>query len=464
MNKITFGYLLSKGLLVFDQSLSVKNFKYIYYVDRKNKGNLEKDYFYRAYELRQKIHFLKKLAKMLAFRFKQKKIPKVYFELKKERINKLIGLRKELLDNEISNQLGVIVKTVSAKGYSLPLIKSATQVRGKDVYSIGKDIETILVSRHIQLVLSSLYKVKVNNRDLIISRLSTLSKDSSPKYIIRADVENFYESVDHKSLLDILHSSPKLSATPRRILTQLIRSYANLTGLHIGLPRGVGISAYLSEVYMENIDYEIYNLVDVTYYERYVDDLIVIFSPTKAEHTSSYLPQIKEIINSRKLILNHKTEELDLFTRTSQNFDYLGYHFNINNGNCVIKLSQNKKDKIKKRLIKSFDDFDKDYSKIPRKACKNLLIRIRFLTGNTRLLNSKSNAFVGVYFSNKFITNSSDLLALDRLLTHKLSTLKDKKLRTRLSKMSFLEGFEKRIFRKFNIEDLSLVSKGWKNG
>lgn len=449
---------------MFDQSLSVRNFRIIYDLDRKNKGSIEKDYFPVAFEHRLKIRFLKKLAKKLNSRHKNKLISKEYFEARKEKINKLIDLRKERLNNNVDERLTSIVQTVSEKGYSLPLTKSDSLIHGKEVYSIGKTIETILVSRHVQMVLSSLYKVKVNNRDLIISRLSTIAKDSSPKYIIRADVESFYESIDHKDLIDILHSSPKLSVTPRRILTQLIRAYAKISNTSKGLPRGVGISAYLSEVYMGNVDEEINSLPDITYYERYVDDLIVIFSPTRNEHIASYLPSINRIIRKKKLQLNDKTKELDLFNQSSQSFEYLGYHFKIENGSCTIKLSHKKKVKLKERLNQSFSYFQKEYKNTPRVAFRNLLLRIRFLTGNTRLFNSKSNAFVGIYFSNKFITDTSDLAALDRYFEHKLNSLADERHKNRLNKMSFLKGFENRVFRKFDMKDLSLVSKGWDNG
>lgn len=449
---------------MFDQSLSVKNFRIIYELDRKNNGRIEKDYFPVAFQQRLKIRNLKKIAKNLGFRYKKKLVSKEHFEIRRERANKLIELRKEILNNEVNKILTDVVKTVSAKGYSLPLTKSDHLIREKEVFSIGNDIETIFVSRHVQMVLSSLYKVKINNRDLIISRLSTIVKDSSPKYIIRADVEGFYESIDHKDLLDILHSSPKLSVTPRRILTQLIRAYAKISNKSKGLPRGVGISAYLSEVYMGNVDEEINSLPDVTYYERYVDDLIAIFSPTRNENLAYYLPSIGRIISKKKLQLNDKTKELDLFNQKSNNFEYLGYHFRVENGSCTIKLSHKKKDKIKERINQSFNYFHKEHKGTPRAAFRNLLLRIRFLTGNTRLLNSKSNAFVGIYFSNKFINDTSDLVALDNFLEHKLNSLPNSKHRNRIKKMSFVQGFENKIFRKFDMKELSLVSKGWNNG
>src|SRR5699024_7777114 len=136
-----------------------------------------------------------------------------------------------------------ILNVVRAKGYTLPLAKCPYKVGGKDVYSIGKDVETIFVYRQIQYTIRSVYDVKENNRELIVSRLSCLIKDLSTKYIIRADVESLYETINHKKLLGILHTSTKLPAYARRILTSLIRSYSILSGKNVGLPRGIGISA-----------------------------------------------------------------------------------------------------------------------------------------------------------------------------------------------------------------------------
>lgn len=448
---------------MFDQSFSVRNFKKIYDVDRKNKGAIEKDHFPKAYMYRLKIYALKKVMKFLVIRHNQKKISSIFFELKQNKLNNHIDKRKEQLKNEINSKLENIVENVSIKGYTLPLVKSAVLKRGKAVYSIGHDVETIFVSRQVQNILRSVYNVKINNRDLIISRLSSIVKDLSPKYIVRADVESFYESISHKNLLNILHSSPKLSVTPRRVLTQLIRSYADISGANSGLPRGVGISAYLSEVYMGDIDLEVSSLKDIIYYERYVDDLIIVFSPSKDENKKAYLTKITDIINRRQLNLNEKTKELDLVEEKNGNFDYLGYCFIFEMGHAKIKLSKSKVTRIKDRIDKSFSQYLKVYHLTPKKSYELLLTRIRFLTGNTRLYNSKSKAFVGVYFSNKYITDTADLNGLDRYLKYKASLISDNKLKRRIDKLSFKNGFENRVFRKFTIEVLSNISKAWKN-
>ena len=63
-----------------------------------------------------------------------------------------------------------------------------------------------------------------------------------------------------------------------------------------GIPRGIGISAYLSELYMRDIDIKIKSLEDVIYYARYVDDIIVIICPKTESTKKDYLSELKKII------------------------------------------------------------------------------------------------------------------------------------------------------------------------
>ena len=449
---------------MFDQSFSVKNFRRIYNLDRKNKGDLERVYFPNAYILRKKISLLKKIILSLIQRHKNHLISDDYFEARKKMINLHIDKRKEQYNEVITVKLQEIVKTVNMKGYILPLEKSPNQIRNKDIYSIGDTIETLFVSRQLQHILRSIYDIQLNNRDIIISRLSNIISDLSPKIVIRADVDNFYESIRHENLLAILHSSPKLSVTPRRVLTQLIREYAKITGMDEGLPRGVGVSAYLSEVYMRSVDNEVSKVSDLIYYERYVDDLIAIFSPTKKEHINHYMNYMTKIIEKKDLKFNNKTTMVDLYDSKNGDFEYLGYKFKLNGSSYNVLLSQNKTKRARHRIDESFNNYIKESVKTRKRASKNLISRIRFLTGNTRLYNSKANAFVGIYFSNKYINNTSDLKGLDRYLHNKINNLSDHKLENRLSKLSFEKGFNKKIFRKFTIHELSTISKAWKHG
>lgn len=448
---------------MLNQSFSVRNFRQIYDIDRKNKGTIERDHFPEAYAIRLKINRVKNLIKVFQLKHKKNKLTYDELERRKTKLNEIIQKRKEKYNYIIDEKLGTMLTIVNAKGYTLPLLLLPYQVKNKDVFSIGNKVEDIFVSKHIQTVLSTLFETKINNRDIIISRLSTLAKELSPKYIIRADVANFYESIDHKKLLDILHSSSKLSVAPRRIITQLIRQYRSITGNEKGLPRGVGISAHLSEIYMSDIDKNIQSIHDITYYERYVDDMIIIFSPRKKENTLSYLKSISNILNNFGLSFNSKTKEIDLYNQSNKNFEYLGYKFEVTSSSCSVKISSAKLQKVRKRIDKSFDEYNKNLKKIPNKSYQLILLRLKFLTGNTQLHNSKSKAFIGVYFSNRFITETSDLLGLDYYLASKLNGIYDQKLKKRISKLSFKEGFEEKVFRNFTVEELGILSNGWKN-
>lgn len=424
---------------------------------------LEITYFPRAFFISKKIKLLKRSFRKLSYWLKIKKIGSSRFEERKLLINKVIELRKIERKQIIEEILSEVVRKVTKKGYKLPLHKSELKVGGKDVYSVGNDIETIFVSKHLQKILSDIYNIRMSNRDLILSQLSTLLNDTSPKYVIRADVENFYESICHQRLKRILHSSALLSVAPRRILTQLIQSHSDLIGVQRGVPRGVGISAYLSELYMVEIEEELRRSKDLSYYSRYVDDIVMIFSPSNSSNNEMFLQNLTAAVERTKLKLNDKTREFNLLESTNASFEYLGCKFQISSGSLKVTMSNGKFKRYKTRIDRAFSDYSAKRVKMPNKSAKLLVNRIAFLTSNTRLHNSKSRAFIGVYFGNKFITDTGQLCALDRYLEYKMRGLSIRKLEKRISKFSFKHAFETRKFRNFSANELKEISQVWKH-
>ena len=282
-----------------------------------------------------------------------------------------------------------------------------------------------------------------------------------PKFIVRADVESFYESVRHKDLLDGIHQSPELSVVIKRILTRLIKNYESLTGEAKGLPRGVGISAYLSEIYLSSIDAQIKRHEDLFYYSRYVDDMILMYAPQRKDSAGGYLKVLEDTLMTKGLRVNSKTEAINLLESQVGKFEYLGYEFDMSPSKKGVRLSLKKFNKYKDRIDKSFADYIKKEKFVAKKAAEELYIRALYLTGNMRLFNRKSNAFIGVYFSNKFITDTKQLKGLDAMYQAKVRGISDPALARRLAKLSFVEGFEKKIFRGFDAVKLSLIARGW---
>src|SRR5690606_22245280 len=98
---------------------------------------------------------------------------------------------------------------------------------------------------------------------------------------------------------------------------------------------------------------------------------------------------------------------------TPHSFDYLGYSIEFGHGAVKTKLTTKKVDKYRKRIKASFEHYF-HLSKVDEKVARRILVkRIRFLTGNTRLTNNKKNILVGIYYSNKQLTELSQLNDLD---------------------------------------------------
>lgn len=234
-----------------------------------------------------------------------------------------------------------------------------------------------------------------------------------------------------------------------------------------GIPRGAGISAYLAELFMREIDNKIKRINNVGYYARYVDDIIILYVPNWENSEEDYLTEVRAIVEQYGLTLNEnpdKTKTID--TRKDDLFEivFLGYIFKIENKKYVgTSLSQNKKDKYVQRIEKTIDTFliQKEFSH--NEASKLLIHRINYLTKNTRLHKPKKG-LVGIYYSNSLIeSDCPDLDFLDseliRIVDEKLPIASYPKLNPKLKSYSFKFGFINKSFfninsKKKNIADL----------
>jgi hypothetical protein len=87
---------------------------------------------------------------------------------------------------------------------------------------------------------------------------------------------------------------------------------------------------------------------------------------------------------------------------------------------------------------------------------------VNFLTGNTRLSNSKSCAVTGIYFNNSIANNLSSLQLLDKQLKTRILQLKRTSLQKALRHSKFTTGFEERRYHSFSTQELQVIVKAWK--
>ena len=248
------------------------------------------------------------------------------------------------------------------------------------------------------------------------------------------------------------------------MIIRILSEYNELTGKDIGLPRGIGVSAYLAELYMRETDSAIQYYPGVSYYARYVDDIFVIFCPPPNSGTFRFRRFVIEEFQKSGLTRNREKTELIKFQNgSSQSIEYLGYKFEIGGGKVELKMTDKKVKRYKKRVDLSFAAYLKASTRSEKKARSLLVQRIKFLTGNTRLVNNKKNVVSGIFFSNSLLTDLHDLKHLDDYLLSKISSLNHNRLESRLKKYSFTHGFDERKYYKFSAQDLSQIVKVWKH-
>ncbi len=303
------------------QSFNVENFIKIYY-DENRKG----DYLDGRFSEFSALKEIGQEVKQINQNFRDK----VYStETEKETANQ----KKEELLKIKFDKLGEILldveEKIDKKDYQISM--DTKTIKSKTVYTLDRsNIETFFLFKQIQKNIQHSFKVKQADRNEIISQVINILDNGFPKYIIRTDIKSFYESIPHDKLKKVISRNHILSSQSKKVINEILRQYQTMTGHDKGIPRGIGISAYLAELYMRDFDTDIKNLLNVTYYARYVDDIIIIFTPNNKHESIDYLSLIKQCILKTKLNLNDKkTEKIDFFDMKSYKLEFLGYQINF---------------------------------------------------------------------------------------------------------------------------------------
>lgn len=446
---------------MLDQSFSSENFRKIFDYENRKGNYLEGEFFPEVEKVTKQIREVSASIRQHR-KTKSKTSIESYEEKKEDLYKKKIDL-KEKKENLLSKELEKIASSITEKNFSLGL-KEIDVGKTKKAYGYEKSAASYFALKQIQNNLRKLYKVKQGNRHNIICQLRETLSDKLPKHIIRTDISNFYESIPRDRLLKKLNDDPLLTLTSKKIIRRILHEYQQISGQKSGLPRGVGISAYLSELYLRKFDEIILKCPQVLYYARYVDDIIIIFTADPNISICRKLAFVSKNLKGIGLTINkEKTFAKIINGEEQKTLDYLGYNFTFGNGPVEIKLTNAKIQKYKNKIELSFKDYHKTVKSNKSKSKSLLLKRVRFLTGNTRLVNNKKNAVVGIYFSCCLMNNTSCLDGLDSFLTHQISLIEDEKLKRILSELSFKKGFNEKQFFKFSANDFKNIVKVWKH-
>lgn len=432
-----------------DQSFSVDNFKKILSYENRKGRNLEKEFFPDIFEKTKELTEINKKIQMhLRHGVTDEKIL--------AKLNEDKASKKNLKEDLIEKHLIKVHKIILDPKFKIVITKVETD--DKPVYTITEAAENYFAIKQLQYNVRKSFKVKQANRFAIVNQINSLLTDNFPKIVLRTDVKSFYESIPHDKLIAKINDNPLLSFLSKKLIWKILKDFlvASSATDKIGIPRGIGVSAYLAELYMRDIDKEISSLKDVTYYARYVDDIIIVFTPTSNQTIPTYIDRVKSIMETGTgLRMNPtKTNELDLVKSNAEcELNFLGYQFKFKDLEFVqVKLTNDKINKYKRRITNAIQEYNIQSRFDSREARRILIHRLNFLTGNTRLENNKANVLVGIYYTNSLLSEPlDDLVALDSFLANEVdSQITNADLQRRLKLFSFKKGFEERKYVNFD--------------
>lgn len=442
---------------MLDQSFSAKNFRRI--LDLENRKGVHVEDKLSMTTIRRINEEIRDCNIQIKIKKKTRDVNaiKTLYEKKKD-----LRQKKE---TELETELERISQNIAAKKFKI-IIKKVNIPGGKPIYTTPNQPEHFFALKQVQKNISRLFRVKQSNRYAIIEQVISLLGDQFPKFVIRTDIKDFYENIQHEPLLQRINQDNLLTPLSRKILTSILKSYKDQSGSNKGIPRGIGVSAYLAELFMRDIDSDLQELKGVTYYARYVDDIIIIFTPSSVEQNRNYLEDVKNIVEGNyKLRVNStKTQSFDLRNLgPNHSFNYLGYNITFGTGPVKINLTASKVQKYRDRVKLAFDDYV-NYSKVSEKEARRTLVkRIRFLTGNTRLTNNKKNILTGIYYSNSHLTDLNQLNEIDAYLSRQINDrISSQHLKDRLKKYGFKIGYEQRRFSPFTTDEMSEIMRIWR--
>jgi hypothetical protein len=446
---------------VLDQTFTTENFRKIY--DRENRRgmNLEERFFPTLASLTDGIRSLTGEIRDLRRQSHGRDDPGVRGQIAALLANR--DALKAQKNDAIDAELEALAATVRSDSFEITL-RQAIGPGGKAIYPAEDRPGNFFVLKQLQENLKRLYGVKQANRHHIVCQLRDSIDNGFTWTLVRTDISTFYESIDRQQLLSKITSDQLLSVSSKRQIRRILQEYHRLSGAAVGLPRGVGVSAYLSELFMRELDAKLRRLKGVVLYARYVDDIVVLFSRTLTDEHAAYEGLVRAAIEGHGLTPNPlKTHAYNIDHSGALSFEYLGYRFEVSGKRCAVHVGSTRLTRYRKRLELCFDEFARRRPLEP-KAARNLLVaRVKFLTGNTRLHNSKRHALTGIFYNNSAISNTSSLQGLDAYKNHLAAQTGIPSLQARLADFSFARGFEERRFQTFPPKALNRIVKAWQH-
>lgn len=421
---------------MLDQSFSAHNLEVIFDLENR-KGNIDINWMPEGYrvaavemkELRHQIGELKSKGRRKT-------------EEDVERINTLEQAYKKQKDKKKEFRQ-VFLKDcevkINSKDFKFTMTKYLDEEADKEVFKLNADEPAVFFAmKQLQYNIHKTFKVKQANRHAILCDVKTLLHTMMPLHIIRTDISSFYESIPQTVLLEKIEGNTLLSYKSKAFIRALLKIYDDCKDetkvvKGVGVPRGVGISPLLSEIYVRDLDSHIKSFIGTQFYARYVDDIFIILTtlPEGQKNAKDYFLSLQAMFEKYGLILKDETDPkkkcklLDVIHEDDSfdPFDYLGYSITISRNKkqttATFGLSENKIKHFKEKVDHVVAHFENKSKENIKEAYNDLFDLLNYITGNTKLFKSKAGVKVGLFYNNDLLDKIEDLDDLQQYLRTK---------------------------------------------
>lgn len=365
-------------------------------------------------------------------------------------------------ENMLTTFLEEVLESAEFRSFA-PTVRSAGRIAKKDTYRLDlSSAAGLFAARHLETQLRHELQSKFGNRNSIADLVAESSSWNFSRTMVQADVKEFYETISHEALIERLENDANVSSFSVRSVLSLLQSYKSVSGRTKGIPRGVALSAYISEYVLSQFDEDVRSDPNCILYVRYVDDIYAVFAPVVRPETleADFTQKLSQLGLELSPKASKRRFESVATHRTPRPLEYLGYRFTFGaiSNKPRVALSTQRMKRLTERIENSFSVYALSRRGTWERAL--LLDRIRFISSNTKLSGNKRNAYIGIRFSQRALTDLAQIDELDNLIQKESAKLNDPALADKLSRLSCRQGFKNptfHIWEPSRLKELSLI-------
>ncbi|WP_449284586.1 reverse transcriptase domain-containing protein [Marinobacter sp. PE14] len=275
---------------------------------------------------------MKSIASEFQKTFSEDNLKKIYDSaIAQKKSSGVDNISIKVFEKNLGENIEIINKKVLSGKYSFTRYKQKLISKGPEKPPREVCIPTLrdsLTLKALSIFLQNRLSGKVDQPlpQKITKEIKTSLREKKYDWVIKLDISNFYPSVRHKILRRNLRNFIKNEDILELIDRAISQTTKKGAKSEKGIPQGLPISNILAALYFRNLD-NLYKKKSNLFYQRYVDDIIILCKKEDAESVTKDI--IKRCKNIGLTIYDPKQRsDKSLSYEAWKEFSYLGYRYN----------------------------------------------------------------------------------------------------------------------------------------